>query len=106
MKDDNRDAHDIKKFAEVLGESQMMIPDSVARRDKSIEDLRECVSVLRREEGGDAELMGCEWMVEAVKITGEDGGGSGRGSGNGNSAGNGEDVAVTSVDGLADGEAF
>lgn len=39
MRKDNRDPYDIKKFEEVLGESVMMVPDSQARWQKSLEDL-------------------------------------------------------------------
>mmetsp|Transcript_5712 Transcript_5712/g.10477 ORF Transcript_5712/g.10477 Transcript_5712/m.10477 type:complete len:143 (-) Transcript_5712:190-618(-) len=98
MKDENKDPYDIKKFQEVLGESQMMIPDSISRRDKTLEDLREYVALLRKDEAGNAELMECEWMVEANKICGED-----------SSETKKEDtdeIAVTVVDGLAEGEAF
>ena len=34
MKDENKDHYDIKKFAEVLEESEMMIPDSENRLKK------------------------------------------------------------------------
>mmetsp|Transcript_8232 Transcript_8232/g.15388 ORF Transcript_8232/g.15388 Transcript_8232/m.15388 type:complete len:143 (-) Transcript_8232:253-681(-) len=98
MKDENKDPYDIKKFQEVLGESEMMIPDSISRRDKTLEDLREYVALLRKDEADNAELMECEWMVEANKICGED-----------SSEATKEDpaeIAVTVVDGLAEGEAF
>ena len=68
MKDDNKDPYDIKKFQEVLGESHMMIPDSISRRDKTLDDLKEFVALLRKEEfedGKNSDLMGCGWMVEA-----------------------------------------
>jgi tubulin-specific chaperone A len=39
MKENKKDAHDIKKFEEVLGESYMMLPDSKARFQTSLEDL-------------------------------------------------------------------
>lgn len=95
MKDENRDPHDIKKFQEVLSESHMMIPDSICRRDKALGDLKEFLAAL-----DDGELDGNEWMVEAEKLLSE--------------AGLGEkvekemdgDVIETSVDGLAEGEAF
>ena len=59
MKDENKDQYDIKKFQEVVGESQMMIPDSISRRDKALDDLREFVTLLKKEEIGNTELMGC-----------------------------------------------
>ena len=96
MKDEQKDPHDIKKFGEVLGESQMMIPESIGRRDKALGDLRDFVAVLEKDEAGDNELMTCEWMVEAKKLAPSDE----------KTADGGEDVAITSVDGLAEGEAF
>ncbi|KAL7539675.1 hypothetical protein ACHAXR_012185 [Thalassiosira sp. AJA248-18] len=96
MKDDKKDHYDIKKFQEVLAESQMMIPDSICRRDKALEDLKEFVSLLKKEEEGNSDLMGCEWMGEASKMVGEDE----------SVATGGDDVAVTAVDGLEEGEAF
>ena len=40
MKADGKDEYDIKKFAEVLEESVMMIPDSENRKNAAVEDLR------------------------------------------------------------------
>lgn len=40
MKADGKDEYDIKKFAEVLEESQMMIPDSENRKNNAINDLK------------------------------------------------------------------
>ncbi|KAL9184248.1 hypothetical protein ACHAXT_002334 [Thalassiosira profunda] len=98
MKDEGKDSHDIKKFAEVLGESQMMIPDSIARRDRAVEDLREFMALLRKEEAGNAEVMGCPWWGEAGALLGE--------GEEEKKEGGGDDVAVTAVEGLAEGEAF
>ena len=101
MKDENKDQCDIKKFQEVVGESQMMIPDSISRRDKALDDLREFVTLLKKEETGNAELMDCEWMSGAGNILGlseEDV--------RGGLGGGGDAVAETSVDGLEEGEAF
>jgi tubulin-specific chaperone A len=39
MKKEGKDPYDIKKYKEVLGESQMMIPDSERRLQASLEDL-------------------------------------------------------------------
>lgn len=39
MKIDEKDPYDIKKFEEVLGESQMMIPDSERRLKETLDDL-------------------------------------------------------------------
>ena len=99
MKDDGKDPYDIKKFQEVLGESQMMIPDSICRRDKQLADLKDYVALLRKEEEGNVELMSCEWMVEAGKMVGEEGDTKKEGGGD-------DVVAETAVDGLAEGEAF
>ena len=99
MKDENKDQYDIKKFQEVVGESQMMIPDSSSRRDKALEDLKEFVALLKKDESGNDELMNCEWMVEANKIVGVSDDDS-------KVDGNDGDVAETAVEGLADGEAF
>ena len=99
MKDENKDQYDIKKFQEVVGESQMMIPDSISRRDKALEDLKEFVALLKKDEGSNVELMNCEWMVEANKIVGVTDSDS-------KADGSGEDIAETAVEGLADGEAF
>eukprot|EP00574_Skeletonema_japonicum_P000335 CAMPEP_0201740808 /NCGR_PEP_ID=MMETSP0593-20130828/46490_1 /ASSEMBLY_ACC=CAM_ASM_000672 /TAXON_ID=267983 /ORGANISM="Skeletonema japonicum, Strain CCMP2506" /LENGTH=140 /DNA_ID=CAMNT_0048235129 /DNA_START=112 /DNA_END=534 /DNA_ORIENTATION=+ len=96
MKDEQKDPYDIKKFEEVLGESQMMIPESISRRDKALDELREFVIVLEKDEAENNELMTCEWMVEAKKLAP-----SGK-----ETADEGEDVAITAVDELADGEAF
>ncbi len=95
MKDEKKDPYDVKKFQEVLGESQMMIPDSISRRDRALEDLRE---YLKKEEEGNSELMGCKWMVEANKMIGEDDEGGAKEEA--------ECIAVTAADGLAEGESF
>lgn len=96
MKDDNRDPYDIKKFQEVLSESHMMIPDSICRRDKALADLKEFLGTVT-----DEGLDGNEWMVQAKQMLSDadlneekvekDAGG---------------EVVETSVDGLAEGEAF
>ena len=97
MKDEQKDPYDIRKFEEVLGESQMMIPESISRRDKALDDLREFVTVLEKDEADSNELMTCEWMVEAKKLAPSD---------EKKADGGGEDVTITAVDGLAEGEAF
>lgn len=101
MKDEKKDPYDIKKFEEVLGESQMMIPDSISRRDKALVDLREFVSTLEKDEVGNNELMSCEWMIEAKKLVPCEENNDVVGGG-----GEGADVAITAVDELAEGEAF
>ncbi len=96
MKDEQKDPYDIKKFEEVLGESQMMIPESISRRDKALDELREFIIVLEKDEADNNELMTCEWMVEAKKLAPSDK----------EIADEEEGVAITAVDELADGEAF
>mmetsp|Transcript_25882 Transcript_25882/g.52642 ORF Transcript_25882/g.52642 Transcript_25882/m.52642 type:complete len:104 (-) Transcript_25882:393-704(-) len=103
MKDDKRDPYDIKKFEEVVGESRMMIPDSICRRDKALVDLNEFVSRLEME----GEVPGdFEWMVKAKVMLKENGFGGDASSGDGGEGGKEGDVAVTEVDDLAEGEAF
>ena len=105
MKDANRDPHDIKKFQEVLGESQMMVPVSAASRDRALIELKEFVAFLKEEEGDNEELMGCEWMGEARKLLGSEENSLRRG---GEQSNDDEEVefALTSVSGLEEGEAF
>lgn len=43
MRDEGKDAYDIKKFEEVLQESYMMIPDSKNRLEKAAEELSMCI---------------------------------------------------------------
>ena len=102
MKDENRGKHDIKYFQEVLSESHMMIPDSTNRRDKALVDLLEFVALLKKEEEGNADLMVCEWMDEARKILVA----SGFDNEEGDCGDDRGDVALTSVDGLEEGEEF
>lgn len=103
MRNAKKDPHDIKKFQEVLGESQMMVPVSTASRDKSLEDLNEFITLLREEEGDNNDLMGCEWMGEARKLLGLT-----ESMGEEKRNGDGEEVEITAtlVPGLEDGEAF
>ena len=46
MRDDGKDSYDIKKQEEVLQESYMMIPDSRARLETSMENLMNCLVVI------------------------------------------------------------
>lgn len=101
MKDTNKDPYDIKKFQEVLGESQMMIPVSVASRDKALDELKEFVALLNEEEGDNVDLMECEWMGEARKLLG-----LGESSVGENNDSEVLEFAVTNVSGLEDGETF
>lgn len=86
MRDAQQDPYDIKKFQEVLGESQMMVPDSERRLQKALEELEECVR--------STSATG-KWLETANDILEENAR---------------EDVAdvvpTTNVDDLADREAF
>jgi tubulin-specific chaperone A len=91
MKEDaTKDSYDIKRFAQVLSESYMMIPDSKKRLRESLCDL----SVFVRENEVD---KGGEWYTEAVKILVEHGN-----IGNNST----QDLIETRVDNLADNEDF
>ena len=63
MKEEQKDPYDIKKFAEVLGESQMMIPDSQNRYKKSLEDLKSFM-----ETNADYEFASEEWLTTAKEL--------------------------------------
>lgn len=86
MKENKKDAHDIKKFEEVLGESYMMIPDSKARFQTSLEELSLFVD-------GNPDLQG-EWISVAKSMLQEHG------------ISNNAPVSETNVDDLTEGEAF
>ena len=89
MKDDKTaDSYDIKKFEEVLGESYMMIPDSKARFQKSLEELSLFLDTNTVEQG--------EWVSTAQSILEE----------NGVSLNSTAVVDETNVDDLQQGEAF
>ena len=103
MKDEDKDQYDIKKFVEVLGESQMMIPDSACRRDRVLDDLISFVGALRKYDAGNGDLIGCTWMDEAFKMLREDCGSDAKKEELKRVE---DDVAVTAVDGLAEGEVF
>lgn len=65
MKEEGSDEHDIKKFEEVCGESYMMIPDSKARFQKSLEELALFLDTNELGEG--------EWVTTAQSILKENG---------------------------------
>lgn len=88
MKEEKSDPHDIKKFEEVLGESYMMIPDSKARFQKSLEELSLFLDT-------NATLQQGEWVSTAQAILKENGVSSKTTA-----------VAETNVDDLKEGEAF
>jgi tubulin-specific chaperone A len=70
MVQSGRDPYDVKKFREVLGESEMMVPDSTKRMVRSIEDLRNFVRECedRDGSGGGEQALGGEWYGAAMKI--------------------------------------
>ena len=91
MKSENRDAHDIKYFQKVLDESYMMVPDSERRLKQALDDLsvflESCDDATINKSG--------EWYSTADAILKE------------NSHGKVEDdLPLTDVDTLAEGEAF
>jgi tubulin-specific chaperone A len=57
---EGRDPYDIKKFREVLGESEMMVPDSARRMQQAVLDLQSFVRENQDLEG--------EWQEPARKI--------------------------------------
>jgi hypothetical protein len=84
-----KDTYDIKLFRQVVEESLLMVPDSEKRMGSAMEDLREFLSSAQEE------LQG-EWMEMASAILAE----------HGNDGEKEETVATTSLDDLAEGEAF
>lgn len=86
MKTAKKDPYDIKKFEEVLGESYMMIPDSKARFQQSLEELSLFID-------GNHDLDG-EWLSTARSILKENG------------VSSNTPTSETIVDDLEEGEAF
>lgn len=64
MKDENKDHYDIKKFAEVLEESEMMIPDSENRWKRAVNDLAQFLEGHENHDGS-SELKNEEWLARA-----------------------------------------
>ena len=94
MKQENQDPYDIKKFEEVLGESHMMIPDSQRRLDQTLRDL---VSYVESPEVVDTHKEG-EWYPKAQELLAAE---------RQRLVGKEDDIVKeTSVDDLAEGEAF
>jgi tubulin-specific chaperone A len=74
------DEYDIKKQVEVQGESEMMIPDTMRRLAKGVEDLAGFVAL----GGGEAPLLGSEALAQAralLAATAGAAGGAGGGAG-------------------------
>mmetsp|Transcript_509 Transcript_509/g.1124 ORF Transcript_509/g.1124 Transcript_509/m.1124 type:complete len:142 (+) Transcript_509:108-533(+) len=98
MKDQERNPYDIKKFAEVLEESHMMIPDSKNRLEQTIADLAAYVESQEVTELA-TELADYEWYVKALELLKE--------NTTGQTLESNEDVVVeTDVSALEEGEAF
>jgi tubulin-specific chaperone A len=96
MKDDDRDPYDVKKFAEVLDESYMMVPDSELRLTQAKQDLRAFL-----DSSSDTSLNPTgEWYTVALSILKE------QESLVANAVGDNDVPVGTSVVGLADDEAF
>lgn len=104
MKSSGRDPYDIKKFEEVLGESYMMIPDSEARFQKSLQDLQAFVQKTNIQRKEDCS----EWTELALQLLEQNGKAT-------NITSNGitavekstDDGAITtSLDDLVEGEEF
>ena len=67
MREEGRDVFDVKKQVEVLAESEVMIPDTMRRLDKAVEDLRGAVAM----GAADAELAGSEQLAAARAMLAE-----------------------------------
>ena len=63
MRDEDKDPYDIRKQEEVLQESYMMVPDSKARLEAAIEELRAAVEACE----GDSSVNAAE-LAEASQI--------------------------------------
>jgi hypothetical protein len=94
MRADNRDPYDIKKFEEVLGESVMMVPDSQTRWQKSYEDLSLFYTANKPDlnEESDWIKLAKVLLLNSGFITEDEM--------------NVDEVAVTNLDELQEGEAF
>lgn len=91
MKAQGRDPYDIKKFAEVLGESRMMVPDSEKRLSQALEDLQDLFQGLQQ----DQLLTECEWFDVAQQILTQQG-----------NLNDSVDCHSTTIDDLPEGQAF
>lgn len=99
MKDEERNPFDIKKFAEVLEESHMMIPDSKNRLEQALSDLATYVDSTEVQELG-TEITEYEWYTKALDLLKEN-------STLQTAQNSNEDlVEETDVSGLEEGEAF
>ena len=98
MKANNRDPYDIKKFEEVLGESYMMIPDSRARLQQTLQDLADYLESNEVTE----EYHSNEWYHQAKELLLEQQQQQQRPAQEDTS----DEIVETKVDDLQDGEGF
>ena len=72
MRASGGDEYDIKKQVEVQGESEMMIPDTMRRLAKGVEDLQGFLA----QNSGDASLAGSDILSSATALLASVGGGA------------------------------
>eukprot|EP00814_Leptocylindrus_danicus_P021600 CAMPEP_0116033110 /NCGR_PEP_ID=MMETSP0321-20121206/18737_1 /TAXON_ID=163516 /ORGANISM="Leptocylindrus danicus var. danicus, Strain B650" /LENGTH=138 /DNA_ID=CAMNT_0003509009 /DNA_START=25 /DNA_END=441 /DNA_ORIENTATION=- len=94
MKQDNADKYDIKRFAEVLEESHVMVPDSLARLNSSLDDLMDFLHKFEPDLVADEDQ---EWLEKAKKFSQND---------NDPKSLAKDEVVETNVNDLIEGEAF
>jgi tubulin-specific chaperone A len=99
----DKDAYDVRRFEQVLGESYMMVPDSTKRLQRALEDLSAFIRIDDDEDEASSVDKTGEWFQTAEQLLRENYHQTGQ---NNDGCGNNEIVAETSVDDLADGEAF
>ena len=94
MRESGADAFDVKKQVEVLAESEVMIPDTMRRLAKGVEDLRGAVAMSE----GDAGVAGSEQLTAAkaalAEVGPEVGGDGPGGAGGAGGAAGGEDDRI------------
>jgi tubulin-specific chaperone A len=84
MREDGRDVYDIKKQVEVQEETEVMIPDTMRRLAKAVDDLQGAVAM------SESECAGSEQLIAAKKALQELGGQEGLTGGGGGGGGGGE----------------
>jgi tubulin-specific chaperone A len=99
MRSDGRDPYDIKKFEEVLDESYMMIPDSEDRFQRNVLDLQSFVT----KHATVLQQSSSEWIETANQFLRDH---NSNNSKNDTASKLVQDVVVTNVDDLMEGEAF
>jgi len=86
MREDGRDVYDIKKQVEVQEETEVMIPDTMRRLAKAVEDLQGAVAMSESECAGSEQLTAAKRALEEL-------GGQG-GETNNAGSGEGQDDAI------------